>query len=74
MTRRTISFIVAVTVDEDAMREREEHDPAAWQIVTGALGVAFETIARDNLDLALDADVRVAAGTTGIDYQIGGSR
>lgn len=67
MARRTITFLVAITVDEDAMRLREDDDRQAWEDILGTLTTALETIALDNLD-GIDATVRVAAGNTGIEY------
>ena len=66
MTRRTLNLSVDITVDEDAMRLREDDDPQAWSDTINVIRTALHTIAHDNLPD--DAVVVVRKRRVGIDY------
>lgn len=68
MTRRLIDFHIQVAVDEDVMRDVEDHDSNAWPSLAGCLATALQTIAEDNLDPDWHPTVIVGVGPTRIEY------
>ena len=70
MARRHLTITVAITVDEDALREHESDiDADVWPAYRDVLRTALHHVTLDNTPEDFDLDVVVTARDTGITYE-----